>query len=116
MAKILVTRKLPSSVLSKLEASADIDLHTGETAMSADELPRELRPTLGERRRRQPERLLQEPRAPVCPRVAELEEQRGHVRGPELGPEPVVIEEQCALLGERIVRGVAERAHGDESA
>jgi glyoxylate reductase len=38
MAKILVTRKLPSSVLSKLEASADIDLHTGETAMSADEL------------------------------------------------------------------------------
>jgi glyoxylate reductase len=38
MAKILVTRKLPSSVLSKLEASADIELHTGETAMSADEL------------------------------------------------------------------------------
>ena len=38
MNKILVTRKLPSSVLSKLEAVGDVDLYTGDTAMSADEL------------------------------------------------------------------------------
>ena len=38
MPKILVTRRLPSSVLSKLEASADIDLYTGDGAMPAGEL------------------------------------------------------------------------------
>ena len=35
---ILVTRKLPSSVLSKLSAVADVDLYTGEAAIPADEL------------------------------------------------------------------------------
>jgi glyoxylate reductase len=38
MNKILVTRKLPSSVLGKLEAVGDVDLYTGDTAMPADEL------------------------------------------------------------------------------
>ena len=38
MNSILVTRKLPSSVLSKLEAVGDIDLYTGDTAMTPDEL------------------------------------------------------------------------------
>jgi glyoxylate reductase len=38
MNSILVTRKLPSSVLSKLEAIGDVDLYTGDTAMPADEL------------------------------------------------------------------------------
>ncbi|HZR27088.1 MAG TPA: D-glycerate dehydrogenase [Vicinamibacterales bacterium] len=36
--KLLVTRRLPSSVISKLKAAADVDLYTGETAISADEL------------------------------------------------------------------------------
>ena len=35
---ILVTRKLPSSVLSKLGAVADVDVYTGEAAIPADEL------------------------------------------------------------------------------
>jgi glyoxylate reductase len=35
---ILVTRKLPSSVLHKLRAVADVDVHTGDAAMSAAEL------------------------------------------------------------------------------
>jgi glyoxylate reductase len=38
MPRILVTRRLPSSVLSKLEASADIDLYTGDGAMPAEAL------------------------------------------------------------------------------
>ena len=38
MNSILVTRKLPSSVLSKLETVGDVDLYTGDTAMPADEL------------------------------------------------------------------------------
>jgi glyoxylate reductase len=38
MNRILVTRKLPSSVLTKLEAIGDVDLYTGDTAMPADEL------------------------------------------------------------------------------
>jgi glyoxylate reductase len=38
MPKILVTRRLPSAVLSKLEASADIDLYTGDGAIPADDL------------------------------------------------------------------------------
>ena len=38
MNSILVTRKLPSSVLSKLEAVGDVDLYTGDTVMSYDEL------------------------------------------------------------------------------
>ena len=36
--KILVTRKLPSSVIAKLNAVADVDLYTGEAAIPADEL------------------------------------------------------------------------------
>jgi glyoxylate reductase len=36
--KILVTRRLPSSVLSKLNAAADVDLYTGEAAIPPDEL------------------------------------------------------------------------------
>jgi len=36
--KVLVTRRLPSSVLSKLDASADIDLYTGDGAIPAAEL------------------------------------------------------------------------------
>lgn len=38
MKRILVTRKLPSSVLSKLEAVGDIDLHTGDMPLPAAEL------------------------------------------------------------------------------
>ncbi len=38
MNSILVTRKLPSSVLSKLEAVGDVDLYAGDTAMSYEEL------------------------------------------------------------------------------
>jgi glyoxylate reductase len=38
MSRILVTRKLPSSVLSKLEAAGTVDLYSGEGAMPADEL------------------------------------------------------------------------------
>jgi glyoxylate reductase len=36
--KILVTRKLPSSVIAKLSAVGDVDLYTGEAAIPADEL------------------------------------------------------------------------------
>jgi len=35
---ILVTRKLPSSVLAKLAEAADVDLYTGDAAIPADEL------------------------------------------------------------------------------
>jgi glyoxylate reductase len=38
MPKILITRRLPSAVLSKLEAAAEIDLHTGDGAIPAEEL------------------------------------------------------------------------------
>ena len=38
MPNILVTRKLPSSVLAKLEAAADVDLYTGEAAIPPNEL------------------------------------------------------------------------------
>lgn len=37
-AAVLVTRKLPSSVLSKLHAVADVDLYIGEAPISAEEL------------------------------------------------------------------------------
>jgi glyoxylate reductase len=37
-AAVLVTRKLPSSVLSKLRSVADVDLYTGEGAIPAEEL------------------------------------------------------------------------------
>jgi glyoxylate reductase len=37
-AKVLVTRRLPSSVLAKLEAAATVDLHTGDAAIAPDEL------------------------------------------------------------------------------
>ena len=37
-ASVLVTRKLPSSVIEKLSAVADVDLYTGEVAIPADEL------------------------------------------------------------------------------
>jgi glyoxylate reductase len=36
--RILVTRKLPSSVLAKLSAVADVDLYTGDAAIPVDEL------------------------------------------------------------------------------
>src|SRR5262249_7438547 len=35
---VLVTRRLPSSVIQKLNASADVDLYAGETAISLPEL------------------------------------------------------------------------------
>jgi glyoxylate reductase len=38
MPKILITRKLPSSVLAKLSAIAEVDLYTGEAAIPAEEL------------------------------------------------------------------------------
>ena len=38
MPKILITRRLPSAVLAKLETAAEIDLYTGEAAIPADEL------------------------------------------------------------------------------
>jgi glyoxylate reductase len=38
MSSVLVTRKLPSAVLSKLGAVADVDLYTGDAAIPADEL------------------------------------------------------------------------------
>jgi glyoxylate reductase len=38
MPAVLVTRKLPSSVLSKLHAVADVDLYTGDAAIPTDEL------------------------------------------------------------------------------
>jgi glyoxylate reductase len=38
MNSILVTRKLPSSVLSRLEAVGDVDLYTGDMTMPHDEL------------------------------------------------------------------------------
>src|SRR5437660_512527 len=38
MNKILITRRLPSSVVSKLKAAADFDLYTGEAAIPPDEL------------------------------------------------------------------------------
>src|SRR6476659_5759144 len=38
MNSILVTRKLPSSVLSKLETVGDVDLYAGDLAMPPDEL------------------------------------------------------------------------------
>jgi glyoxylate reductase len=38
MSNILVTRKLPSSVLAKLRAIGDVDLYTGDAAIPPDEL------------------------------------------------------------------------------
>jgi glyoxylate reductase len=38
MPKILITRRLPSAVLSKLEAAAEIDLYTGDGAIPTEEL------------------------------------------------------------------------------
>ena len=38
MPRALVTRKLPSSVISKLEAAADVDLYVGSSAISREEL------------------------------------------------------------------------------
>jgi glyoxylate reductase len=38
MPKILITRKLPASVLAKLGAVADVDLYIGDAAIPADEL------------------------------------------------------------------------------
>src|SRR3954471_19774782 len=38
MSSILVTRKLPSSVIAKLGAAGDVDLYTGEAAIPANEL------------------------------------------------------------------------------
>jgi glyoxylate reductase len=36
--RILVTRKLPAAVLDKLERAGTLDVHTGDTSMSSDEL------------------------------------------------------------------------------
>jgi glyoxylate reductase len=38
MPKVLVTRKLPSSVLAKLEAAAEVDLYRGDAAIAPNEL------------------------------------------------------------------------------
>ena len=38
MPRALVTRKLPSAVISKLEAACDVDLYVGSSAISRDEL------------------------------------------------------------------------------
>ena len=38
MRRILVTRKLPASVLAKLEAAGDVDLYAGDVAISAGDL------------------------------------------------------------------------------
>src|SRR5690349_12277471 len=38
MHRVLVTRKLPSSVIAKLRAAADVDLYTGDAAIPRDEL------------------------------------------------------------------------------
>src|SRR5689334_16655259 len=38
MHRVLVTRKLPSSVIAKLRAAADVDLYTGDVAIPRDEL------------------------------------------------------------------------------
>jgi glyoxylate reductase len=38
MSRALVTRKLPSSVIAKLEAACEVDLYTGSKAMSREEL------------------------------------------------------------------------------
>jgi glyoxylate reductase len=40
MASVLVTRKLPSSVIARLEAVASVDLHASDTELSAEELRR----------------------------------------------------------------------------
>jgi glyoxylate reductase len=40
MSRILVTRKLPSSILSKLRAVADVDVHSGDAVISPEELLR----------------------------------------------------------------------------
>jgi glyoxylate reductase len=38
MPSILITRRLPSSVIAKLSAAADVDVYTGEAAIPAEEL------------------------------------------------------------------------------
>jgi glyoxylate reductase len=38
MPNVLVTRKLPSSVIARLRAAADVDLYSGDTAIAPDEL------------------------------------------------------------------------------
>src|SRR5947207_3444729 len=43
MARVLVTRKIPSSVLGLLEAEHTADLYTGDTAIPRDELLRRVR-------------------------------------------------------------------------
>ncbi len=40
--KVLLTRRIPSSVLSKLEAGCDVDLYDGPGGMPADELKRRI--------------------------------------------------------------------------
>jgi glyoxylate reductase len=42
MSKVLVTRRLPSSVLSKLHDAADVDLYSGEATISADQLRQQI--------------------------------------------------------------------------
>lgn len=38
--RVLLTRRIPSAVLSRLEAACDVDLHEGSSPLSADELKR----------------------------------------------------------------------------
>ena len=38
--RVLVTRKLPASVIGRLEQACDVDLHSGGTAISRDDLLR----------------------------------------------------------------------------
>jgi len=42
MSRILVTRKLPSSVLSKLHVVADVDVYTGDAGIPPAELRRRI--------------------------------------------------------------------------
>ena len=43
MPRILVTRKLPASVLAALESAGTVDVHADEAALSADQLRQRLR-------------------------------------------------------------------------
>jgi len=47
MPSVLVTRRLPSSVLSRLQSVADVDVHRGEGPIAPDELRRRIADTAG---------------------------------------------------------------------
>ena len=52
MPNVLVTRKLPSSVIKKLQAAADVDVYSGDVGMTAAELLVSVEKTLGEKLQR----------------------------------------------------------------